>query len=107
MQLANASTGVTAVARAGSAPSTIQLFQNYPNPFNPSTTILYSLQARTHVVLSVHNVLGQLVATLVNGSEDAGVHQVRFDGSILASGLYFYRLRAGDVVQTRKLLLLR
>jgi hypothetical protein len=88
-------------------PSSFMLSQNYPNPFNPNTTIRYALPQRTHVSLSVFNTLGQEVATLVNEIEEAGNHEVRFDGSGLASGVYFYRMRAGEYVQTRKLLLLR
>jgi hypothetical protein len=84
-----------------------ELLQNYPNPFNPSTTIRYALPQRSHVTLTVFNTLGQQVATLVNDSREAGYHDVRFDSSGLASGVYFYRLRAGDYVGTKRLLLLR
>jgi hypothetical protein len=83
------------------------LRQNYPNPFNPSTTIHYALPARSPVTLSVYNTLGQQVSTLVNENQEAGYHDVKFDGSNLASGVYFYRLQAGDFVQTKKLLILR
>ena len=83
------------------------LHQNYPNPFNPSTTIRYALPQRTHVTLSVHNTLGQLVATLVDGTEEAGYHTVKFDGSALASGVYFYRLRAGDYISSKRMVVLR
>jgi hypothetical protein len=83
------------------------LNQNYPNPFNPTTTIRYALAQRSHVTLSVYNTLGQQVSTLVNETQDSGSHDVRFDGSGLASGVYFYRLQAGNFVQTKKLLLLR
>jgi len=62
---------------------------------------------RTHVMLSVYNILGQPVSQLVNGDIDAGYHAVEFDGSNLASGVYFYRLRAGDYISTKKLLLLK
>jgi hypothetical protein len=83
------------------------LLQNYPNPFNPATTIRYALPARSHVTLSVYNMLGQQVATLVNGTEEAGYHDIRFDASGLASGVYFYRLRAGAYVATKEFLVLR
>jgi len=88
-------------------PNAIILLQNYPNPFNPSTTIRYSMPHRSHATLSVYNALGQQVAILVNQDLQAGYHEVRFDASNLASGIYFYRLIAGDFVQTRKLCLVR
>ena len=84
-----------------------KLEQNYPNPFNPSTTIQYALPQRSHVTLSVYNTLGQLVATLVNGTEEAGYHTTRLDGTGLASGLYVYRLRSGSFVQSCKMLLVK
>jgi hypothetical protein len=83
------------------------LEQNYPNPFNPVTTIRFGLPARSHVTLSVFNTIGQQVATLVEGEQEGGYHEVRFDGSTLASGVYFYRLHAENFVQTKRLLLLR
>ena len=88
-------------------PARTALFQNYPNPFNPSTTIRFGLAARAQVTLTVYNTLGQQVALLVNEDQEAGYHEVRFDGSGLASGLYFYRLQAGSHVETKRLLLLR
>jgi len=81
--------------------------QNYPNPFNPSTTIRYELPRTSRVTLTVYDVLGQQVSVLVNERKDAGVHEVSFDGSNLASGVYFYRIQAGDFVQTHRLLLLK
>ena len=88
-------------------PRQFKLEQNYPNPFNPSTTIRYVLPANGRVRLSVFNALGQQVTTLVNEDQSPGFHDFRFDASNLASGVYFYRLQAGGVVQTKRLLLLR
>ncbi|MEX0608607.1 MAG: M20/M25/M40 family metallo-hydrolase [Balneolaceae bacterium] len=89
----------------------IQLSPNYPNPFNPSTIINYSLNKATHVELSVYNVVGQEVARLVNGSQTAGVHSVTFDANNisgeLTSGVYIYRLKAGESVMSRKMILLK
>jgi hypothetical protein len=89
------------------AAAVYSLAQNYPNPFNPSTTIRYGIPMRSNVSLIVYNTLGQRVTTLVNEPQDAGYHEVKFDGSALASGVYFYRLRAGTYVDTKRLLLLR
>jgi hypothetical protein len=83
-----------------------RLLQNFPNPFNPSTTIRYGLPNRSHVSLTVFNTLGQQVALLQRGEQEAGYHEVMFDGSGLSSGVYYYRLRAGDFVQSRTLIFL-
>jgi hypothetical protein len=91
----------------GTIPRETVLQQNFPNPFNPSTTIRYGLPNRSHVNLTVFNTLGQEVAQLVNGDMEAGYHQVKFDRSGLSSGIYFYRLRAGDFVETKRLILIR
>jgi formylglycine-generating enzyme len=88
-------------------PLTFSLDQNYPNPFNPSTTIRYAVPVRSHVTLTIFNTIGQQVATLVQGEQEAGYHEVRFEASGLASGVYLYRMQAGDFVQTRKLVLLQ
>ena len=88
-------------------PEGFQLHQNYPNPFNPSTTIHYGLPARSHVTLSVFNTLGQQVATLVQGEQEAGYFEVQFDASGLSSGVYLCRLQAGDFVESMKLVLVR
>ena len=93
--------------RNPAVPETYVLEQNYPNPFNPSTTIEYSLPRSTGVLLKVYNVLGQEVRTLVNQVQPTGKYTVRFDASSLASGLYFYRLQAGEFSQVKKLMLLK
>ncbi len=99
-------------------PQSFELNQNYPNPFNPTTSIRYGLPTRSHVVLTVFNSLGQEVKQLVNDEIDAGYHTVQFDGSGLASGMYFYRIQAlahpdakggqtNEFVQTKTLLLVK
>ena len=88
-------------------PVAFKLHQNYPNPFNPSTTITYELPKASQVSLTVYDVLGREVSVLVNERRKAGVYEVKFDGSNLASGVYFYRMQAGDFVQSKRLLLLR
>jgi hypothetical protein len=88
-------------------PGQFQLLQNYPNPFNPGTTIKYDLPKATHVSLTVYDLLGRELSVLVNERRDAGVYEVKFDGSNLASGVYFYYLQAGSFVDTKALLLLR
>jgi len=88
-------------------PSTFALYQNYPNPFNPATTISYDLPVRAKVKLVIYNLLGQEVATLVNGEQEPGRYNVRFDASGLPSGIYFYRLEAGKFVDVKKMILVK
>ncbi|MBP3191452.1 starch-binding protein [Natronogracilivirga saccharolytica] len=88
-------------------PTEFGLDQNYPNPFNPVTTIRYQVPESANVTLEVYDVTGQRVATLVNESREAGVHTVEFDATRLASGVYIYRMHAGDFVQSKKLMLVK
>jgi len=86
------------------------LIGNSPNPFNPSTRISYQLEQGDHVVLAVYNLLGQKIQTLVDGFQAAGIQSTVWngrnaDGSTASSGLYFYRLESGNIVQTQKMLL--
>ncbi|MGD8782323.1 MAG: T9SS type A sorting domain-containing protein [Ignavibacteria bacterium] len=83
------------------------LDQNYPNPFNPTTTINYQIPGTGNVTLKVYDVLGREVMTLVNEIQTSGVYSVEFNGSNLASGIYVYKLRAGDYVSVKKLMLLK
>ena len=88
-------------------PSGYKLHQNYPNPFNPVTNIGYSLPESGPVSLVLYNTLGQQVARLVDGSAEAGYHEVHFDAADLSSGIYIYRLEAGDFRANRKLLIIK
>ena len=83
------------------------LYQNYPNPFNPETSIRFDLIENSLVTLMVYNVAGQEVATLVNGNLNAGSHTVNFDGANLTSGVYLYRLTAGEFTSTMKMVLMK
>ncbi len=99
----------TAIQRNPSAevPNGFSLDQNYPNPFNPTTNIRFKIPSASNVHLAVYNVLGQKVATLVDNHMSAGVHVVQFNASQLSSGLYFYRLRAGNFVMNKKMMLIK
>ena len=90
-----------------SSPANFQLNQNYPNPFNPSTVISWQLAVRSFVTLKVYDILGNEVATLVNEEKPAGNYKTDFKENNLASGVYFYTLRAGSFVQSRKMILLK
>ena len=94
-------------AQTGAVPKVFAFTQNYPNPFNPTTQIAFSLPQQSTVKLKVFNVLGQEVATLVNGSLSAGTHSVTFDARNLASGLYIYRLTADNFTSVKKMMLLK
>jgi len=83
------------------------LAQNYPNPFNPSTKINFGLERAGEVEITVYNILGNKISTLVNGVKSAGNHSVVFDASNLSSGIYFYKLVTKEFTQIRKMLLLK
>ena len=88
-------------------PISFQLLEAYPNPFNPSTTLSFSLPVASKIQLIVYNVMGQKVARVAEGFFDAGTHKVTFDGSGLASGIYFCRLQAGEYTAVQKMVLLK
>jgi len=100
-------TSVETPAVTATIPSMYDLEQNYPNPFNPTTTINYSLPQQGMVTLKVYNIIGQEVGTLVNGYRNAGTHSVAFNAQQLSSGVYFYRLQAGNFSSVKKMLLLK
>ena len=84
-----------------------QLYQNYPNPFNPVTTIRYSLPRASKVKIDVLNIIGQRIVTLEEGRKTAGYHSVDFDGSLLASGIYLYKIQAENFISMKKMVLLK
>jgi hypothetical protein len=88
-------------------PEEFNLFQNYPNPFNPETNIKFTLQKESIVNLIVYNMLGEQVAALINEVKEAGFYDIQFDASNLSTGVYIYRLTAGDFVQTKKMTLMK
>jgi PKD repeat protein len=92
---------------AGEIPTELTLQQNYPNPFNPSTTISYGVPEETHVTLKVFNLLGEEVATLVNGLQAPGAYHVRFDARGLPSGIYLYVVQAGEARVVRRFVLMK
>ncbi len=100
-------TSTAAIDNTPPVPSRYSLAQNYPNPFNPTTVINYRIPDEKHVTLTIYDALGRRIETLVNGMQSPGLHQVIFDGSNLASGVYFYRLDAGGFIETKKLVLLK
>ena len=98
--------GLTDVATE-EIPTEFSLSQNFPNPFNPTTNIKFGLPKESNVTLKIYNVLGQEVATLVNNVMSAGFHTVDFNATQLSSGMYIYRIEAGDFVQVKKMLLMK
>jgi hypothetical protein len=99
--------GTTEVAEAGALPAAFRLDQNFPNPFNPSTMISYQLPVAGNVRLTVYDLMGKEVATLVNERKEAGRYQVTFNAVGVASGIYLCRIQAGGFVQTTKMTLVR
>ena len=84
-----------------------KLFQNYPNPFNPFTSITYSIQHRSFVTITIFDLLGRKTANIVNEEQEAGVHQIKFNGSSLPSGIYFYQLGVGTFTETKKMVIIK
>ncbi len=100
-------TTVTGIKGQKNIPLQFTLFQNYPNPFNPSTIIKYEISKAANVKIKVYDVLGREIATLLNSTQKAGQHEVEWNAKNYASGIYFYRIRAGEFVSTKKMLLIK
>ncbi len=90
-----------------SIPLKFELFQNYPNPFNPTTNITFTLPVNTQIKLSVHNILGEEIATLFNGNKKAGFYTFVFNATDYSTGVYFYRLKAGNFSKTKQMILIK
>ncbi|MBK6911678.1 MAG: T9SS type A sorting domain-containing protein [bacterium] len=97
----------TEAAESPTLPAVFNLAQNYPNPFNPETVIEFALPKAANTLLKVYDLLGREVATLADAPLEAGVHRVAFNGKTLASGVYFYRIEAGDFRSVRKMVLMK
>jgi hypothetical protein len=98
----------TEVQQTGSEiPLAFNLNQNYPNPFNPSTKIDFQISMKEHVTLKIYDMLGREIATLVDEQKPAGRYSVRYNAGMLTGGVYFYRIIAGNFVETKKLILLK
>jgi hypothetical protein len=98
---------VTSTGEKVLAPLEFALEQNYPNPFNPSTTIRYSIRENSLVTLKIYDILGNEVATLVREVKPAGIYSVNFNSGSLSSGIYFYKLNAGNFTETKKMIMLK
>ena len=98
---------VTGVDDIMQAPLSYNLSQNYPNPFNPSTTISYSIPAKSQVTLRVYDILGSEIKMLVNEEKTAGTYKINFNASNLSSGIYFYKLQTDNYVKCKKMILLK
>lgn len=98
---------VTSLEETKIEPSNYSLVQNYPNPFNPTTTIKYELPQESYVIIKLYDTLGQEVKNLVDSNKAAGIYTFIFDSTNLASGIYFYRMQAGNYIQTKKMIILK
>jgi hypothetical protein len=107
MRYINLGGSMTGVKESPGVAHNFNLSQNYPNPFNPSTVIKYHLSTATHVRMTIFDILGREVRTLLNEQKSAGSYQVNWNASGVPSGVYFYRLQAGSFSETKKLILLK
>lgn len=98
---------ILGVKQQNNIPGLFKLYQNYPNPFNPFTKIKYAVPKKVKVLLQIYDILGREVKTLVNEIKEIGYHEVSFNASNFASGVYFYRIEAGDFVESKKMVVLK
>ncbi len=108
IQMENSSGLTSGIAAANKVPASFELYQNYPNPFNPTTIIRFTIpENKNNVTLKIYDLLGREVATLLNKQIAPGNYQINFDGSNLSSGIYFYQLKAGNFVKSKKMILMK
>lgn len=88
-------------------PDTYFLFQNYPNPFNPGTTIKYQIPEAINVSIKVYDIRGRFISEIVNSFQQPGIYELKWNGAGYASGIYFYRLKAGNFTETKKMVLVK
>jgi hypothetical protein len=98
---------ITSVYEIDNTPVDFSLDQNYPNPFNPSTKISWQLPVSSQTTLKVYDIMGREVETLINEFKPAGKYETEFNAALLPSGVYFYQIKAGDFLQTKKMILLK
>ncbi|MBI1934017.1 MAG: T9SS type A sorting domain-containing protein [Ignavibacteriales bacterium] len=103
----NTLNGIVGVEKVEGLPAKFSLEQNYPNPFNPTTEINFSIPKSGNVTLKIFDAVGQEVATLINEFKPAANYKINFNASNLTTGVYFYRLEANNLLQTKKMLLIK
>ena len=104
--------GLSQIENEASMPGSYYLLQNYPNPFNPTTTLRYDLPENSHVTITIYDMLGRKVKTLINATQDAGYRSIIWDasgnnGERVSAGIYLYQIQAGEYMQTKKMVLLK
>ena len=98
---------ITDVKNTTRLPKNFTLYQNYPNPFNPSTKIRYSIPQFSKVIIKVYDILGNEIKTLVNKEKPVGTYEITWNAANLPSGIYFYQLKSGNFIETKKMILLK
>ncbi len=100
--------GTTGIKNSyGTLPAAYSLMQNYPNPFNPSTTIQFAMPKEGRVSIKIYNILGKHIATLIDGFQYAGYHEVTLNLDTYSSGIYFYQMKIGSFLETKKMMLMK